>query len=87
MEDKTIKFGKNLVTTKEVLAPGHSFCTGCGEVSALRLALKALGDDIIIANVTGCIEIKNGVVHWIVGTGDHGVMSGDGCGIIFGNSF
>ena len=57
MEDKTIKFGKNLVPLKELLAPGHSFCVGCGEALAVRLALKALGEDVIIANVTGCIEI------------------------------
>jgi len=57
MTEKTIKFGKNLVTTEEFLAEGHSFCTGCGEVLALRLALKALGRDVIIANATGCIEV------------------------------
>ena len=57
MQEKTIKFGKNLVPTEEYLAEGHSFCTGCGEVLALRLALKALGKDVIIANATGCIEV------------------------------
>jgi pyruvate ferredoxin oxidoreductase beta subunit len=57
MQEKTIKFGKNLVSTEEYLAEGHSFCTGCGEVLALRLALKALGKDVIIANATGCIEV------------------------------
>jgi len=57
MEGKTIKFGKNLVTTRESLAPGHNFCAGCGEALALRLALKALGENVIIANATGCIEI------------------------------
>ena len=57
MAGKTIKFGKNLVTTRESLAPGHNFCAGCGEALALRLALKALGENVIIANATGCIEI------------------------------
>jgi len=57
MEEKSIKFGKNLVTTKEFLAPGHNFCTGCGEVLAIRLALKALGDNVIVAMATGCDEV------------------------------
>mgnify|MGYP001027722697 CR=1 FL=1 len=57
MEEQVIKFGKNLVTTKEFLASGHNFCSGCGEVLAVRLALKALGENVIIANVTGCIEV------------------------------
>ena len=57
MEGKFIKFGKKRVTTDEFVAEGHSFCTGCGEALALRLACKALGRDVIIANATGCIEI------------------------------
>jgi pyruvate ferredoxin oxidoreductase beta subunit len=57
MEGKFIKIGKNLVTAEEFLAEGHSFCTGCGEALALRLASKALGRDVIIANATGCTEI------------------------------
>ena len=57
MEGKFVKIGKNLVTTEEFVAEGHSFCVGCGEVLALRLACKALGKDVIVANATGCIEI------------------------------
>jgi len=57
MKEKVTKFGKNLVATEEFIAEGHSFCTGCGEVLALRLACKALGKDVIIANATGCIEV------------------------------
>jgi len=57
MKTETIKFGKNLVTTKEFLAEGHSFCTGCGEVLAARLAFKALGGNVVVASATGCIEI------------------------------
>jgi pyruvate ferredoxin oxidoreductase beta subunit len=57
MEEKFVRFGKNLVTTDEYLAAGHSFCIGCGEVLALRLACKALGKKVIIGNATGCIEI------------------------------
>jgi pyruvate ferredoxin oxidoreductase beta subunit len=57
MEATSIKMGKNRVPVEELVAQGHSFCTGCGEVLALRLACKALGRNVIIANATGCIEI------------------------------
>ena len=42
---------------EEYFAPGHRACIGCGEVLAVRLACKALGQNVIIANATGCIEI------------------------------
>ena len=57
MEGDFIKFGKNLVSTEEYLSEGHTFCTGCGEALALRLACKALGRNVIIANATGCTEV------------------------------
>jgi pyruvate ferredoxin oxidoreductase beta subunit len=57
MEGTFIKIGKNRVPAEEFVAEGHSFCTGCGEALALRLACKALGRNVIIANATGCIEI------------------------------
>jgi len=57
MEGEFIKIGKNRVPAEEFVAEGHSFCTGCGEALALRLACKALGRNVIIANATGCIEI------------------------------
>lgn len=57
MEVKTVRFGPRLVTTREYLAEGHNFCTGCGEALAIRLALKALGDNVIVAMATGCGEV------------------------------
>jgi len=57
MSKETIRFGKSAVTTQEFVAEGHTFCTGCGEALALRLACKALGENVIIGNATGCIEI------------------------------
>jgi pyruvate ferredoxin oxidoreductase beta subunit len=57
MKKEAVSFGGQLITTQEFLAEGHSFCIGCGEALALRLACKALGKDVIIANATGCIEI------------------------------
>ncbi|HFB83280.1 pyruvate synthase subunit beta [Thermosulfuriphilus ammonigenes] len=47
---------KNL-PKEEPFAPGHRACQGCGEVLALRLALKALGMNIIAVSATGCMEI------------------------------
>jgi pyruvate ferredoxin oxidoreductase beta subunit len=46
-----------LVTRRENFAPGHRACIGCGEALAVRLACKALGQNVIIANATGCMEI------------------------------
>ena len=46
-----------LITKKERFAPGHRACIGCGEALAVRLACKALGDNAIIVNATGCMEV------------------------------
>jgi pyruvate ferredoxin oxidoreductase beta subunit len=43
--------------TKERFAPGHRACIGCGEALAVRMVCKALGDNVIIVNATGCMEI------------------------------
>jgi pyruvate ferredoxin oxidoreductase beta subunit len=39
------------------LAPGHRACIGCGEALAVRIACKAMGANIIVANATGCMEV------------------------------
>ena len=46
-----------LITKEEIFAPGHRACIGCAEALAVRLACKALGKNVIIANATGCMEI------------------------------
>jgi len=46
-----------LVPKKEGFAPGHRACIGCGEALAVRLACKALGPNVIVANATGCMEV------------------------------
>ena len=56
MENYTVYVPK-LVTKKENFAPGHRACIGCGEALAVRLACKAMGDNVIIVNATGCMEI------------------------------
>jgi len=52
-----VKVGKYQVDAKEYLAPGHTFCTGCGEALAIRLVCKAVGENTIIAMATGCDEV------------------------------
>jgi len=56
MENYSI-YVPRLITKKERFAPGHRACIGCGEALAVRLAFKALGDNVIVANATGCMEI------------------------------
>lgn len=46
-----------LVTKKDTFVSGHRACIGCGEALAVRLACKALGQNVIIASATGCMEI------------------------------
>ncbi|SHF11946.1 pyruvate ferredoxin oxidoreductase beta subunit [Desulfacinum infernum DSM 9756] len=41
----------------EPLSPGHRACQGCGEVLALRQVMKALGENVVVASATGCMEI------------------------------
>jgi pyruvate ferredoxin oxidoreductase beta subunit len=55
--EKYAVYVPRLLDKKERFAPGHRACIGCGEALAVRLACKALGDNVIIANATGCMEI------------------------------
>ena len=50
-------FAPKLIEKKELFSPGHRACQGCGEVLALRLIMKALGEDVVVSNATGCMEI------------------------------
>lgn len=55
--EKFKPFTQKTLPEVEPLAYGHRACQGCGEVLALRLAMKALGTDTIVASATGCMEI------------------------------
>jgi len=55
--EKFAVYVPRLVTKRDNFAPGHRACIGCGEALAVRLACKALGQNIIIANATGCMEV------------------------------
>ncbi|HHE41332.1 MAG TPA: pyruvate ferredoxin oxidoreductase, partial [Dehalococcoidia bacterium] len=57
MAAETIKVGKYEIDKKEYLAPGHTFCPGCGEALAIRMVCKALGENAILAMATGCDEV------------------------------
>ena len=57
MAPEFVKVGKYQIDPTEYLAPGHTFCTGCGESLAIRLVCKAVGQDAIIAMATGCDEV------------------------------
>ena len=41
----------------EGVSAGHRGCQGCGEVAALRMAVKAAGPNTIVISATGCMEI------------------------------
>ncbi|MFH0977420.1 MAG: pyruvate synthase subunit PorB [Spirochaetota bacterium] len=50
-------YAPRLINKKELLSSGHRACSGCGEVLAVRLMCKALGENTVIASATGCMEI------------------------------
>ena len=55
--EKFKRFKAKSLPKEELLAPGHRACQGCGEVLALRMAMKALGKNVIVCMATGCMEI------------------------------
>ena len=62
--EKFAVYVPRLVTREENFAPGHRACIGCGEALAVRLACKALGQNVIIANATGCMEIVSSQIPY-----------------------
>lgn len=42
---------------KELLAPGHRGCAGCGAAIGVKLALRVLGKNTIAVTPTGCLEV------------------------------
>lgn len=39
------------------ISSGHNACAGCGQLSAVQSVMRALDQDTIIANATGCLEV------------------------------
>jgi pyruvate/2-oxoacid:ferredoxin oxidoreductase beta subunit len=48
------------IPERELLYSGHVACPGCGAALAMRLALKALGDDVVVVIVASCWSIIAG---------------------------
>jgi pyruvate ferredoxin oxidoreductase beta subunit len=46
-----------LIKKEENFAPGHRACIGCGEALSIRQVFKALDNNVIVVNATGCAEI------------------------------
>jgi pyruvate ferredoxin oxidoreductase beta subunit len=55
--EKYALYVPRLVKKEENFAPGHRACIGCGEALAIRQAFKALDNNVIVVNATGCAEI------------------------------
>ncbi len=50
-------YASRLVNEKEFFTPGHKACQGCAEALAVRLVAKALGENVVVASATGCMEV------------------------------
>ena len=57
MIDRYTVYAPVVTNQRENFVEGHRACQGCAEALAVRHVLKALGNDIVIANATGCMEI------------------------------
>jgi len=55
--EKYAVYTTKLLPKSENFAPGHRACVGCGEALAVRMAFKALGDNVVVVGATGCMEI------------------------------
>ncbi|MHC1575834.1 MAG: pyruvate synthase subunit PorB [Methanosarcinaceae archaeon] len=42
---------------RSLLAPGHRGCAGCCDAMAAKFTLMAAGEDCIVINPTGCLEV------------------------------
>jgi pyruvate/2-oxoacid:ferredoxin oxidoreductase beta subunit len=48
------------IPERELMDSGHVGCPGCGAALAMRLALKAVGDDVVVLIVASCWSIIAG---------------------------
>lgn len=54
--DKKYKKIKEL-NREEQVAPGTPICAGCGGLEGFRLAMKVLGENVLITNAAGCFTL------------------------------
>ena len=45
------------MSNKQLFAPGHTACAGCGQSLAARMVIEAAGPNTIVVNNTGCLEV------------------------------
>lgn len=48
---------KQMSAEQDLLAPGQRLCAGCGESIIVRQILHAVGQPVIVASPTGCLEV------------------------------
>ena len=46
-----------LSVEQDSLAPGHRLCAGCAETIVVRQVLHAVGQPVVVASSTGCLEV------------------------------
>ncbi len=46
------------IPKKELFAPGHGLCAGCTAGTIVRHLLKVAGENTILVNATGCVEVS-----------------------------
>ena len=59
------KFNKNTIKGSQFVKPKFAFhgaCAGCGETAYIKLLTQLFGDNLIIANATGCSSIYGGSI-------------------------
>ena len=49
---------KEMSTEQDLLAPGHRLCAGCAESIVVRQVLHAVGQPVVVASPTGCLEVS-----------------------------
>ncbi|MBD3248249.1 pyruvate ferredoxin oxidoreductase [Candidatus Falkowbacteria bacterium] len=42
---------------KVLISPGHRACAGCGQMISAKAATEGMGNNVIVANATGCLEV------------------------------
>jgi len=50
---------KEMAAEQDLLAPGHRLCAGCGESIVVRQVLHAVGQPVVVASPTGCLEVAS----------------------------
>lgn len=61
MIDKIQKYSWRDISRDEFLYSGHLACAGCGAALAMRIALKALGEDTVVVVPASCWSVIDGI--------------------------